>query len=104
MMKRWDPGRLQYEAFTDANPLMPQLAKAADQVRENRKPVSADNPFIAAQEAVSEQIVKSLDAWRETTEKLSESDVPGDIRIAGTCRPPSASIPNPPGRGGRASP
>jgi hypothetical protein len=52
---------------------MPQLAKAADQVRENRKLVSADNPFIAAQEAVSEQVVKSLDAWRETTEKFSES-------------------------------
>jgi hypothetical protein len=72
LMKRFDLGRMQYEAFTDANPLMPHLARAADQVRENRKPVSAGNPFIAAQEAVSEQIVKSLDAWRETTEKLSE--------------------------------
>ncbi len=73
MMKRLDTGKLQYEAFADTNPLMPQLAKAAEQVRENRKPVASDNPFIAAQEAVSEQIVKSLDAWRETTEKFSES-------------------------------
>ena len=73
MMKRLDTGKLQYEAFADTNPLMPQLAKAAKQVRENRKPVASDNPFIAAQEAVSEQIVKSLDAWRETTEKFSES-------------------------------
>ena len=72
MMKRWDPGACSM-TFTDANPLMSQLAKAADQVRENRKPVAADNPFLAAQEAVSEQIVKSLDAWRETTEKFSES-------------------------------
>lgn len=73
MMKRLDTGKLQYEAFADTNPLMPQLAKAAKQVRENRTPVASDNPFIAAQEAVSEQIVKSLDAWRETTEKFSES-------------------------------
>ena len=73
MLKRWDTGRLQYEAFTDANPLMAPLAKAAEQVRENRKPVASDNPFLAAQEAVSEQIVRSLDAWRETTEKASES-------------------------------
>jgi hypothetical protein len=73
MLKRWDTGRLQYEAFTDANPLMAPLAKAADQARENRKPVAADNPFLKAQEAVSDQIVKALDAWRETTEKASES-------------------------------
>jgi len=72
-MKRFDTGRLQYEAFNDANPLMPGLAKAAEQVRENRKPVASDNPFLAAQEKVSEQIVKALDAWRETTEKASES-------------------------------
>lgn len=72
-LKRWNPGPLQYEAFTDANPFMPSLAKAAEQVREHRKPAAADNPFVAAQEKVSEQIVRSLDAWRETQEKLSES-------------------------------
>jgi hypothetical protein len=72
MMKRCDPARLQYEACTDVNPLMGQLAEVADDVRENRKPASSDNPFIVAQEAMSAQIVKSLDAWRETTEKLSE--------------------------------
>jgi pimeloyl-ACP methyl ester carboxylesterase len=72
-MKRFDTGRLQYEAFTDTNPLMPVLAKAAAEARENRKPVASDNPFLAAQEAVSEQIVSALDAWRETTEKASES-------------------------------
>ncbi len=72
MLKRWDTGRLQYEAFTDGNPFMPAVAKAAEQVREQRKPASADNPFIVAQEKVSDQIVKALDAWRETQEKLSE--------------------------------
>lgn len=72
MLKRWDTGRLQYEAFTDANPFMPAVAKAAEQVREQRKPASADNPFIVAQEKVSDQIVKALDTWRETQEKLSE--------------------------------
>ncbi|MGZ3289689.1 MAG: DUF3141 domain-containing protein, partial [Xanthobacteraceae bacterium] len=37
------------------------------------KPASADNPFIVAQEKASEQIVKALDGWRESQEKLSES-------------------------------
>ncbi len=72
IMKKCDPARLQYEACTDANPLMGKLAETADEVRENRKPASSGNPFIVAQEAMSAQIVKSLDAWRETTEKLSE--------------------------------
>ena len=81
MIKYWDPGRLQYEAFTDANPLMPMLAKAAEEASENRKPVAADNPFIVAQEKVSEQIVKALDAWRETQEKLSEVDFSRSVWI-----------------------
>jgi len=72
-LRRWHPVRMSYEALTDANPLMPALAKAAEKVREQRRPVSADNPFIAAQEKVSEEIVKALDAWRESQEKLSES-------------------------------
>jgi hypothetical protein len=71
-LKGWHPIRMSYEAFTDANPFMPMVAKTADQVRENRKPASTDNPLIVAQEKFSEQIVKSLDAWRETQEKLSE--------------------------------
>ena len=72
-LKRWDSARMQYEAFTDANPFMAPLAAAAEQVREHRKPAAADNPFIVAQEKVSEQIVNVLDAWRDTQEKLSES-------------------------------
>ena len=72
-LKRWHPVRMSYEAFTDANPFMPALANAAEKVREQRKPVSADNPFIVAQEKASEQIAKALDGWRESQEKLSES-------------------------------
>jgi hypothetical protein len=34
--------------------------------------VDATNPLLAAQEAMSKQIVTAFDAWRDTTEKLSE--------------------------------
>src|SRR5579863_794835 len=61
-LKRWHPVRMSYEAFTDANPFMPGIARAAEKVREQRKPAGADNPFIVAQEKISEQIVRSLDA------------------------------------------
>ena len=71
-LKQWHPVRMSYEALSAANPFMPALARAADEVRENRKPASPDNPLLVAQEQVSRQIVKVLDAWRETQEKLSE--------------------------------
>jgi hypothetical protein len=41
------------------------------QVRENRKPVAGDNPFIAMQEQFSNQVVAGLEAWREASEKIA---------------------------------
>ena len=71
-LRQWSPDRLQYVMFSDSNPLMKSVANAAEQIREHRKPASADNPFLAVQERVSEQIVSALDDWRDRTEKLSE--------------------------------
>jgi pimeloyl-ACP methyl ester carboxylesterase len=73
LMKQFHPLRLQYSAFADSNPLMGLVRVAADQVRANRKPARADNPFIAFQEVVSKQIVGVLDSWRDMTEAISES-------------------------------
>jgi pimeloyl-ACP methyl ester carboxylesterase len=70
--RRLHPLRLQYELFSDANPLMAPVKAMAERVRQERHPAGADNPFTAAQEAVSEQIVASLDAWRDMTEAFSE--------------------------------
>jgi hypothetical protein len=44
----------------------------AEQVRNNRRPVAADNPFVAMQENASRQIVAALDAWQQATETLAE--------------------------------
>jgi pimeloyl-ACP methyl ester carboxylesterase len=73
LMKQFHPLRLQYSAFADSNPLMGLVRVAADQVRANRKPARADNPFIAFQEVVSKQIIGVLDSWRDMTEAISES-------------------------------
>ena len=72
-MRQLHPLRLQYELFSDANPMMASgerrwpsaLARIA-------APVAADNPFLALQETMSKQIVAGLDAWREMTEAASE--------------------------------
>ena len=71
-MSKLHPLRLQYELFSDANPMMSSIALLADQVRSNRKAVTSENPFTAMQENLSSQIVTALDAWREATEKLAE--------------------------------
>jgi pimeloyl-ACP methyl ester carboxylesterase len=71
-VRRLHPLRLQYELFADANPLMKPVKEMAERVRQERSPAGADNPFTAAQEAVSKQIVASLDAWRDMTEAVSE--------------------------------
>src|SRR5262249_12991018 len=71
-MQHMHPLRLQYEMFSDENPFMALVKDAADEVREDRKPVAKDNPFLALQEMVSKQIVAGLDAWRDMAETFAE--------------------------------
>jgi pimeloyl-ACP methyl ester carboxylesterase len=71
-LQQLHPLRLQYEMFSNANPMMAPVARLAEQVRANRRPVTADNPFIALQENVSQQIIAALDAWREMVESSAE--------------------------------
>jgi pimeloyl-ACP methyl ester carboxylesterase len=66
------PLRLQYEIFSNANPLMAPVAAMAEEVCNNRRPVALDNPFIALQETISDQIVAALDRWRDFTETVAE--------------------------------
>jgi len=73
MMRNLHPLRLQYEAFSSQNPFMSAVKSLAEQVSEDRKQVSTDNPFLAFQEQVSKQIVNALDSWRDSQEALSEA-------------------------------
>ena len=52
---------------------MSAVKSAAEEVEEQRKPVSKDNPFLAFQEQISEQVVHALDSWRDSQEALSET-------------------------------
>jgi pimeloyl-ACP methyl ester carboxylesterase len=66
------PLRVQYEMFSNANPLMAPVEGMAEEVRENRRPVAADNPFVSLQENMSKQIIAALDGWRDFIESASE--------------------------------
>ncbi|MGY3484646.1 pimeloyl-ACP methyl ester carboxylesterase [Bradyrhizobium sp. USDA 4011] len=72
-MRNLHPLRLQYEALSSHNPWMAAVQSAADQMKESRKPVSKDNPFLLFQEQMSKQIVHALDSWRDSQEALSEA-------------------------------
>ena len=71
-MQKLHPLRIGYELFSDANPMMAWLGAMADQVRKDRRPISADNPYLRAQEEMSRHTVAALDGWREMNEAVAE--------------------------------
>ena len=75
------PLRVQYQMFSDANPLMAPIKAAAEKVRSERKPIASGNPFLAMQENMSRQIVNGLDQWRQASEN-GRTHFPGGLRVA----------------------
>ena len=66
------PSRLERTVTGDSNPWMQWVAAMAPAVREARQPVSPDNPFLQMQQAVSAQIVRSLDDYRDARDAWQE--------------------------------
>lgn len=71
-MHRFHPARIQYEMFTQSNPLMNALAPFVENARKNRRPVQEDNPFWLAQKAYSDWVVSCLDGYRDIRDQVSE--------------------------------
>jgi hypothetical protein len=66
------PNRLRFHMFADDNPLMRPVAVWAEQVRANRRPVGADNPFLAAERMMSDWIAGGLEAWGKSRDSAME--------------------------------
>ncbi len=71
-IRRMHPIRLGYKLMSDRNPLTVPLPVMADYVRRHRQPLEQDNMFKALEGMVSDQIVASLDAWRELRDSSTE--------------------------------
>jgi hypothetical protein len=71
-MHRMHPLRLLYEVFSDSNPFAAPIESIAAWVRQHRTPAAADNPFLALQESVSQQIVAALNTWRDLRDDFVE--------------------------------
>jgi len=70
---RCHPLRVQYQFFSNANPAMAPVAEMAEQVRDARKAVASDNPFLTLQRIMSASIVAALDGWRKMNESFAEN-------------------------------
>ena len=66
------PNRLRFQMFADDNPLMAPVAAWAEQVRANRRPVGADNPFLAVERMMSDWIAGGLEAWGKARDSVVE--------------------------------
>jgi pimeloyl-ACP methyl ester carboxylesterase len=71
-IRKTNPARAPYEMISDDNPGARALRATAKVVRENRAAVGADNPFLALQNAMSEQIVSALDRYRDLRDSYAE--------------------------------
>jgi hypothetical protein len=72
LQRRLHPNRLRFALFSDHNPAMQPVKSLAEQVRANRKPVPADNPFVEMERAASEQITSWLDLCGRTRDAWME--------------------------------
>jgi pimeloyl-ACP methyl ester carboxylesterase len=72
-MRAMHPNRVRFSVFSDQNPLMQPVKAMAARVRDNRKPVSADNPFLAVEKAASDRIAKYLEFWGEVRDVMTEA-------------------------------
>jgi Protein of unknown function (DUF3141) len=66
------PLRLQRFMISDMNPMMWPLQVMAQNVREQRRPAAPDNALVKTERAVSQQIERSLDLYRDMRDRNYE--------------------------------
>ena len=67
------PLRTQRVIFSDRNPMMPMLDKAAESMSQERKPARKDNPFIMAEKVASELIETQMNLYRNMRDSMTET-------------------------------
>ena len=70
--RKMHPNRIRFSIFSDENPGMRLVAETAEQVRNERVTVADDNPFHAAEKAVSASISATLSAFGAARDMMTE--------------------------------
>ncbi len=71
-LRKLNPAELPFQIFSQRNPLMQQVAQLAEQVREQRQPLSEDNPLLQWQRTMSQGIIAALDGYRDLRDSSIE--------------------------------
>lgn len=72
-LQRLHPLRMQYEFFSDKNPVVAAVGPAANIIRESRHAIRPGNPFVAAQRVASGLIEAGLDLYRDLNAATCEA-------------------------------
>jgi hypothetical protein len=73
LMRELHPGRVRQYVFSDrVNPAMKPLEAVAEQVRKNRRTVTDDNVFVRLEQALSDNLVRSLNLVRDVRDDSQE--------------------------------
>jgi pimeloyl-ACP methyl ester carboxylesterase len=72
MQRVFQPPRAQRWMFSDMNPWMPWIGALAQNVRANRRPVRAENPFLKLEKDVARQVEQGLDRYRDLRDSQLE--------------------------------
>ncbi|AXK38839.1 DUF3141 domain-containing protein [Crenobacter cavernae] len=67
-----NPARFERAFFSDLNPAVAAVKPLAESVRSARAQLADDNPLLAAQQQVSDAVVRTLDAWRDARDAAQE--------------------------------
>lgn len=76
------PSELPFELFSDRNPFTRHIAQLAEQVRQQRRAVSPDNPLLQLQSTVSERIIAVLGRLARCARSQRRTDVPRNLQRA----------------------
>jgi hypothetical protein len=71
-LRQLHPNRLQHTLWSDRNPWMHPVKDLAEIVRQHRRPVAADNPFLDIERTVATRIERSLDGYRDVRDRATE--------------------------------
>jgi hypothetical protein len=66
------PNRLRFAIFSDANPAMRWVPRAAADAANDRRRIAADNVFAAAEQALATSIAASLEAFGKARDTMTE--------------------------------
>jgi hypothetical protein len=72
LLRETNPARMERWLISDMNPAMAWVKWMADAVRQQRQPVSPDNPLLQAEREVSSRIEQALDQYRDVRDEAVE--------------------------------